>query len=219
MTTPIFLNSDTSFLAVNVTQGEKELTLPYISSFESEGRLLHIYPFMPDIYDYTVVVSNVIVNAPPGGSFFGGKTQFILSTNNSIATTLQSVTSNQFAILNYTISETGISAEPPGPSTVPVYPSTNSIVFVDLTSESKVVVLPSVESLITSSSECPYLLIKDVNGMADNNPLFISSSSETALVFGAVSTLCLSTKYTAIELVGASFPGGGWFPINYYAGN
>ena len=91
-----------------------------------------------------------------------------------------------------------------------------SILFVDLQTESKVVLLPPIVSLSAQSTISPYFLIKDIYGSAYTNPLFLSTVGG-ASIDGLGKSIGLHYNYASIELAG-DVALNRWHILNYYDG-
>lgn len=157
----------------------------------------------PTNFDLTGYINDITsVNVNDGAAM-----TLHLSTN--IWHVLAGISPNQFTSLNAPTSST------------PIYPSMDvSRYFVDLRTESKTVVLPSIQSIspiITTAS--PIFTFKDVYGNASNNPLFISTSGNAMLENPSVSYATkLDSNYASIDIF-ANRVNNRWHFINYYAGD
>ena len=137
---------------------------------------------------------------------------------------------NTFNILNmYRGTSVFSTMEMPPPTSVSVAPSGgNSSLFVDLTYQSKTIVLPSIQSFESGinsyliSGKDPYFLIKDIYGKANENPLFISTSAGD-IIDGIGPSIAIRDPFASLEIVGQYYAAGSiakrWHILNYYSGN
>ena len=103
--------------------------------------------------------------------------------------------------------------ETPIDTTVVNLPSSKSITFVDLRTESKTVLLPEIASLATSS-QSPFFTIKDIYGSASNRPLYLSTTGG-ATIDGIGESIAIRNNYASIDILGdASL--NRWHILNYY---
>jgi hypothetical protein len=140
--------------------------------------------------------------------------------NNNEAITLQCVSTGFWSILgSYNGISTFSTQVLPSPSSRTVtISSLKSYIFVDLQTESKTLVLPKISELISVSSFCPFLTIKDIYGYANTNPLYISSSSNDTFERSSIqNAICITENYASIELAGNGFLSK-WHILNYYNG-
>ena len=107
--------------------------------------------------------------------------------------------------------------EPPVPTSVAVnIPGDNSYLFVDLSSDSKALVLPPIFSLTNTNAKAPHFVIKDDKNNAAINNLYISTSG-SATIDGIDSCLKLDINGCSIELLGDAALNR-WHILNYYDG-
>ena len=94
----------------------------------------------------------------------------------------------------------------------------NSIIFADLRTESKVFVLPPIETLTQSETVAPYFVLKDAYVSGGINPWFISTSGGFDEIDGQGTTLVFNIEGQAIELVGARVQGkiNQWYILGGY---
>jgi hypothetical protein len=207
-----------------------------LSSFAG---LLTNYSSSPSIYyknvilPYTVSTLSRVVyfkeaSETPGPAVFSiqpstGTTiqnSTLLYLNSNEALTLQCVSTGFWSVLG---SYSGVNAfstqilPPPSARAVPMS-TLRSYIFVDLQSESKAIVLPKISDIISVSSFCPLITIKDIYGNANTNPFYISSSSndtfENATIQNAIR---INDNYASIDLAGNGFLSK-WHILNYYNG-
>jgi hypothetical protein len=127
--------------------------------------------------------------------------------------TLLEYPTNIYTVLNMTYSNDFIQESPdPGSVTLPVS-GTNSMLFVDLRTQSKTLVLPPIASLTSDNTQGPYFIIKDLYGKALTNNLFISTSGG-ALIDNQATCFRIDQNYQEIELVGDK-QRNQWHCVNY----
>ncbi len=127
--------------------------------------------------------------------------------------TLLEYPTNIYTVLNMTYSNDFVQ-ESPDPGSVAVsVPTTNSMLFVNLTTQSKTLVLPPIASFTSDNAQGPYLVIKDVNGKAATNNLFISTSGG-AEIENQATCFRINQNYQEIELVGDK-QRNQWHVVNY----
>jgi hypothetical protein len=101
----------------------------------------------------------------------------------------------------------------PSPGSVSVsLPSNSTYFFVDTTSQSKVILLPE-----TTDWQGRFITIKDINGNAETNPIYISSPS--GYLIDNFHSLPISHNYGSMDLY--AVPNGNafsnrWIILNYY---
>ena len=93
----------------------------------------------------------------------------------------------------------------------------NSFLFVDLQTQSKAIILPPIPSISATSSNSAYFTIKDVNGNANTNNLFISTSGGALIDGYANSTIQITQNFACIELA-ANQAQSNWLVLNYFNG-
>ena len=131
--------------------------------------------------------------------------------------TLQVFESNWVALDNYpallnNYSTTAIS------NSVVVEPSPKaSVVFLDLTTVSKTVLLPQIASFSPSLSLCYKYSIKDIAGNASFSTLFLSTSGGDSIDSFPKPFLAIDDDYACVDLV-ADPSKNTWFITNYYYG-
>ena len=112
---------------------------------------------------------------------------------------------NVYNILNYYLATFTDFVTSPSPGTTVVNVSgNNSILFVDLQTQAKTLVLPSINSLAQTSSQAPYFIIKDAYLSAGTNNLFISSSGAGETFDSKGSCLRIQSSGSSIQLAGDS---------------
>jgi hypothetical protein len=100
-----------------------------------------------------------------------------------------------------------------------VYPSTNtSLVFVNLTNESKTVILPQISQISPNSNLSMTYTIKDISGMAAFSTLFVSTSGGNLIESYPTPILAIDDNYAAVDFV-AQPQTNTWLITNYYYGN
>lgn len=133
--------------------------------------------------------------------------------------TLQQYPTNTYNLFNIYTDSIAYGYENPAPASVAVnVPANNSFLFVDLQSQSKSLVLPTLNSLQANTSSSPYFVIKDVYGSANTNNLFISTSGVNETFEGRSNSLKLSTNYACVELAG-DINLNRWHILNFFNGS
>jgi hypothetical protein len=215
MAKQVYINPNTSLVSVNVGNADKDVFLPLVSTSQSEGRILYIKSrfdsFVGTTYNLTILTSD------PSCTFYGtGVTSITLSTQYQCVM-LQSISPQFYTILNVYQGWEDLppSYTTPNPASVAVYPSSsNSILFVDLTSQSKTVILPSLATLGNTTTNSFYYLIKDIAGNALTNPLYISTTDGSTFD-ERLENLYLNRNGVAIEIA-ADINYNRWYILNYY---
>ena len=213
MARPVYINPDTAVLSVEIGNSAKDVYLPSIASFQSEGRILYIKSRFDSFLGN---INDLFIKAPPAWTFYPTGVNGITLSTPYQCVMLQSISPEFYTILNV---YQGWSNLPPlyeeNPTSVPVYPSSsNSILFVDLASQSKTVILPSLTALGSTQTNGFYYLIKDVLGRASTNPLYISTTDGSTFDERRTN-LYLNTNGAAIEIVG-DINYNRWYILNYY---
>ena len=104
-------------------------------------------------------------------------------------------------------------------SSTAVYPSPNtSLVFVNLTNESKTVILPQISQISPNSNLSMTYTIKDISGMAALSTLFVSTSGGDLIESYPTPILAIDDNYAAVDFV-AQPQTNRWLITNYYYGN
>jgi hypothetical protein len=155
---------------------------------------------------------------PSTGTTIQNSTLLYLNSNEAV--TLQCVSTGFWSVLGSYAGTNVFSTQVlPSPSSriVPMS-SLKSYIFVDLQAESKTIVLPKISEIISVSSLCPLITIKDIYGYANTNPLFISSSSNDTFERSSIqNAICITENYASIELTANGFLSK-WHILNYYNG-
>lgn len=156
---------------------------------------------------------------PAAGTNIQTSTLLYLSASQCL--TLQAFSTNNWAVLSaYTGLNVFSTQVSPEPGSVIVNPSMNKTnLFVNLTSQSKAVVLPPIQTLTSILHLSPFYTIKDINGNAATNPLYISSSGSDILENSTIrNSIRISQNYASIDIA-ANFPHRKWHILNYYDGS
>lgn len=156
---------------------------------------------------------------PSTGTFIQNSTLLYLNSNEAI--TLQCVSTGFWSVLGaYNGVSTFSTQVLPNPSSRAIHMSTvRSYMFVDLQTESKTIVLPRIRDIISVSSLCPLITIKDVYGYANTNTLFISSSSNDTFERSSIqNSIGITQNFASIDLAGNGFLSK-WHILNYYNGS
>jgi hypothetical protein len=155
---------------------------------------------------------------PSTGTTIQNSTLLYLNSNEAV--TLQCVSTGFWSVLGLYGGANVFSAQGlPGGTTRPVHMSTmRSYIFVDLQTESKAIVLPKISDIISISSLCPLITIKDIYGYANTNNLYISSSSNDTFENATIqNSIRIFNNYASIDLAGNGFLSK-WHILNYYDG-
>lgn len=205
MLVPVSPQSNTAILAANVSN-------PLTST---EGRLLMIKASSdsgPSIDASYLTCSN-------GVSFYPSSSNATLQPY-ECATLLENP-ANVYNIVNlYQNISNYVSAPDPGTTVVNVSGS-NSMLFVDLRTESKVFVLPPIPDLTGDEKQAPSFIFKDVYGSLAYNTWYISTSGGSDSFDGLGTTLRFETSNTAIQVVGRrgnrdTFNCNYWYIVSAY---
>lgn len=134
---------------------------------------------------------------------------------------LQAFSTNNWGILGaYTGLNVFSTQVEPAPGSVIVNPTMKTTnLFVDLTSQSKTVVLPPIRTITPASSMSAFYTIKDIAGNAATNFLYISTSENDRLENSDIrNSIKISQNYASIDLA-ANLPYQKWHILNYYNGS
>ncbi len=153
---------------------------------------------------------------PQSGTFVQGSTLLYLSSCQCVM--IQAFSNNNWAFLGaYQGLNVFSTAALPGPS-VEVNPSMKvSNIFVDVTTQSKCVVLPPIQSITPSELICPFYTIKDIQGNSANSTIYISSSGGDTLEMSTINAINLTANYASVDIA-ANVPLRRWHILNYYNG-
>lgn len=156
------------------------------------------------------------IQAPTGGTVLNS-TMIYLSSKQCV--TLQCFSSQS---LGFLAAYTGLSQFStqilPSNTTVLTPSLSTSQIFVDLRTESKTVVLPSISSLTSVSTLAPFYTFKDIYGKAANSTFFLSTSAGNTLEISSIqNSIALRTNYASIDLA-ANLRLNKWLILNYYNG-
>lgn len=212
-TTSTILNPNTSFMVVQVIDTGKGLVLtsnPPSFVGPTEGRIVYIKGTAgdaPSLLDFSI-------NCSTGVTIFPGFTNRSVQPYHCV-TLLESPT-NTYNLLNYYNGSITDYVQPDVTSVAVPITGDKSLLFVDLQTESKAILLPSIQSLTMSGTQSPYFMIKDSYGYAATNNLYISTTA-SASIEGLGNSIRLQASYTAIELVGDKNLNR-WHIVNFYGG-
>ena len=171
---------------------------------------------------YTKALSSPDPNAilqitPAGSETINGNASYNLSTNYALSIQADGLLGwgilNRYPALlnNYTATQISLSRA--------VYPSTNtSLVFVNLTNESKTVILPQISQISPNSNLSMTYTIKDISGMAALSTLFVSTSGGDLIESYPTAILAIDDNYAVVDFV-AQPQTNRWLITNYYYGN
>ena len=158
----------------------------------------------------------VLQITPADSETINGKTLYNLSTNYAVSI---QASGSSWGILNrYPALLNNYTATQISPTT-PVYPSPNtSLIFVDLTNESKTVLLPQISEITPNSNLSMTYTIKDINGMASFSTLFITTPGSDLIESYTPPIIAIDDNYAAVDFV-AQPQTNTWLITNYYYGN
>jgi hypothetical protein len=214
----IYLENNTTLMTVSdplPPYTEKVLPLLYgpISNFSTNGRAFFLKEVsgIPNVSQFRVLTSEAGILIPP-------------STTTLTVSSLQCMTFFESPYVNFNLMNvyrgtsvfSTLEMAPPTSLAVPVS-GKNSSLFVDLTYQSKALVLPSLDSLTLNHIQSPYFLIKDAYGNANTKPLFLSSTAG-ATIDGLGASIAIRDKFASIEIAG-DLSANRWHILNYYSGN
>ena len=211
------VNKNTTLMVIKTASviPEKTAVLTYSpSTANQEARLLSIKGTSSSEFP---LLDTFGIFCSTGTSFKGSPLNFTEKTNiqNNYCASLMEYPANVYNIVNYyQASFTGYVSGPPPGTTVVNVSGSNSIIFADLRSASKVFVLPPLESLTSSTYEAPYFVFKDAYGTIATNTWYISTSGGIDSFEGLGTTLEFTLPNQAIEIVGQRVPGAGKFNLN-----
>jgi hypothetical protein len=156
------------------------------------------------------------IQAPTGGTVLNS-TMIYLSSKQCV--TLQCFSSQSLGFLGAYTGLSQFSTQILPSNTTVLTPSlSTSQLFVDLRTESKTVVLPSIASLTTESNIVPFYTFKDIYGKAANSTFYISTTEGDMLETSSIqNSIALQTNYASIDLA-ANLRMRTWLILNYYNG-
>ena len=213
---PTPLNPTTSYLSVYTSTGSfyyKSIEIPSIYS-TTVGRVVYFkeaseYPGVP-----------IFILSTTGASLIETSTTIGVSRHEAV--TLQATISSSalyWSILNGYRGRLVFSTQQLPTLSVPVYVSSVSQVFVDLRTQSKVVVLPKIETIAQTSSSALFMTIKDTYGWANTSSLFVSTTYPDTLEMSSINNcLKINSNYGSIDLI-ANAPLRKWNIVNFYDGS
>ena len=105
-------------------------------------------------------------------------------------------------------------SETPSGSTVVSLPATKSITFVDLRTQSKTILLPTIPSLATPI-QSPFFTIKDIYGGASNSTFFLSTTGVGETIDGLGQSIAIRDNFASIDILGDSSLNR-WHILNYF---
>jgi len=164
---------------------------------------------------------SVFAIRPGSGNLILESTMLFLHSNESV--TLQASTgggSNSWGILAGYSGVSSFSTQVEPVASQIINPAmTMSQLFVDLRTQSKTIVLPTIATLFTDDSQVPIYTIKDTYGMANMNTLYISTSYNDTLERSSIhNSIGITQAYASIDLA-ASRAEHKWHILNYYNGS
>jgi hypothetical protein len=191
------LQSTTSLAVVHLFDAQKTVTLNGTPSLPERGRLVYLKNINENRQNLNfslVAGDNVSIN-PIG--------QSITPINSGYCVTLLENPAYTFSLVNlYVNSLLGVisNGNPPGGTTVVTVSGRNSFLCADLQTQSKVFVLPSIQSLTSDDSQSAYFCIKDVYGNAGTNNLYLSTSGVGETFEGEGNLLRFTANGQAAEI-------------------
>jgi hypothetical protein len=206
--------STSASLVVNYTStaslNYNNITIPFTNS--TIGRVVYIKQANE------APAPSVMSITPQSGTFVQGSTLLYLSSCQCLM--LQAFSTNNWAILGAYNGLNVFSTQLSPVNSVVVNPSMKvSNIFVDVTTQSKCVVLPLIDTLVASESTCPFYTIKDINGNSETSTIFISSSGGDTFENSTIkNALRLETNYASIDLAANPLQNK-WHILNYYNGS
>jgi hypothetical protein len=206
------ISSTTALMVVNTNQSNTVILASNTTATltSTEGRLLMIKAASdsgPSLNTTTLLCSNGVVFYPS-------------TSNTSLqaysCATLMENPANVYNIITYYQGTFSNYVSEPDPGTTVVNVSgSNSMLFVDLRTVSKVFVLPSIDSLAASESESPSFVFKDVYGSIATNTWYISTSGTNDTFEGLGTTLRFQSPNAAIQIVGKKgSPSNYWYILS-----
>ena len=207
------VNTHTTVMVVQVIDSGKGVVLtsnPPSFVAPTEGRVVYIKGTSgsaPTLLDFSINCSTGVIIYP------GFENRSVQPYH--CVTLLESPT-NTYNLINYYNAAVTSYAEAEAPTVAVPISGDKSFVFVDLQTQSKAILLPSITSLTASGTEAPYFMIKDSYGSAGINNLYVSTTA-SASIEGLGNSIRLQVSYCAIELVGDKNLNR-WHIINFYGG-
>ena len=210
--TNVLLDSTTSLATTYISEATiyyKNLQLPFTTS--TIGRVVYI----KEAGEYPG--PSVLSVEPSTGTTIQGSTMVYLNSNQALM--LQAVSSTYWAILGAYQGTSSFSVRATPVNSVVVNPTMNMTnIFVDLRTQSKTVVLPPIQTLITNPAQVPFYTIKDVYGNAQVSTFYISTSGNDTLENSTIrNALLIPDNYGSIDIV-ADLAHKKWHILNYYNG-
>jgi hypothetical protein len=155
---------------------------------------------------------------PQSNTFLQTSTLLYLSASQCLM--IQAFSVNNWAILGAYQGLNVFSTQATPADSVVVSPSMKkSNLFVDVTTQSKTVVLPSIQSITTTPSFCPFYTIKDINGNSENSTIYISSSAGDTFENTTIeNSISINANYASVDIA-ANVPLRRWYILNYYNGS
>lgn len=184
---------------------QKKITLSNLQSYDN-GRILYMKEVTGGPSNtFTVFANNTI----------GGTSSITVNALGSLQ--LQGTTSNWQMIDSYSgfLAFSNIVSTP---SVTNVYPSSiGSYINIDLSTISKNVVLPQPTDIAINNTASLFYTIKDVNGYASTNFLYVSPGGG-ATIDTTVSSILLSTNYVSLQVLSDAILNT-WHIVGYYDGS
>ncbi len=207
------LSPSTSMMVVQVNTTPKTLTLPFNngSIVSDKGRLVYI----KNTSDGPLTANACTISCDTGVTIYPSFTERTLQPYECVCLMENPV--NTYNLVSYLLTGTLPPFTEPDPASVAVPISGNrSYVFVDLLTQSKALLLPSLNTLTSSNSSSPYFLIKDIQFNSGTNPFYVSTTGG-ASIEGLGNSICIQTQGGAVELAGDKNLNR-WHILNYYGG-
>jgi hypothetical protein len=211
MTTSYPLNSAVSLVTADLTTyptDVKALQLPVAQQYNERV----VYTKALSSPDPTAILQIT----PAGSETINGNALYNVSTNYAVS--IQASATNWGILNRYPALLNNYTATAISSSTAVFASPNTSLIFVDLTNESKIVVLPQISRISPTSNLSMTYTIKDVNGMAAFSTLFVSTSGGDLIESYQTPILAIDDNYAAVDLV-AQPQTNTWLVTNYYYGN
>ncbi len=210
--TNVLLDSTASLATTYISEATiyyKNLQLPFTTS--TIGRVVYI----KEAGEYPG--PSVLSVEPSTGTTIQGSTMVYLNSNQALM--LQAVSSTYWAILGAYQGTSSFSTRATPVDSVVVNPTMNvTNIFVDLRTQSKTVVLPPIQNIVTNSAQVPFYTIKDVYGNAQVSSFYISTSANDTLENSTIrNAVLIPDNYGSIDIV-ADLAHQKWHILNYYNG-
>lgn len=216
--TETIISSTTSLVVLNTGQSNRAILVPNELNplLSTAGRLLMIKAASdsgPSLNTADILCSN-------GAYFYPIGSNVTLQPYNC-ATLLEAPPNVYNIVTYYQGTFSGYVTGPDPGTTVVNVNGSNSMLFVDLRTQSKVFVLPPIDSLTAEQKQSPYFVFKDVYGSLASSTWYISTSGANHTFEGLGTTLRFINPNSAIEIVGKkgtrdTFNSNYWYILSTY---